>query len=233
MSAPEKPTTLLAALRGRCSRCKAPAGAWCRSIGGARADELHAERIAAAMGANSPETRVRGHGASFNAGKGKQRRKPQLAGDVAGEDLVAGGRGRGGAISRRSPLPELRQSRLPLPGLCRRCRKEPPWAHSPACFACLGAVELLITADGAHVDADAPPPRVKLFAARYRYRGVRCGKSDCRCSRSNPHLWYVYRAWSVDGRARERYLGPAAELRDPYERPRLRPPLPPFSRGAR
>jgi hypothetical protein len=103
---------------------------------------------------------------------------------------------------------------------CPKCGDRVGWGRSPLCFHCLGAAELLVTEEGAIADANRPS-RGRLYAARYRYRGVRCGKDDCRRC---PHDWYVYRAWRVDGRAREQYLGPSEEQGDPYERPELRRP---------
>lgn len=103
---------------------------------------------------------------------------------------------------------------------CPKCRMRVGWGRSPLCFLCLGETELLVTSEGAIVDANKPS-RERIYAARYRYREVRCGKDDCgRC----PHGWYVYRAWRVDGRAHERYLGPSDGPGDAYELPELRGP---------
>jgi hypothetical protein len=101
---------------------------------------------------------------------------------------------------------------------CLKCRERAGWGRSPLCFYCLGESGLLVTASGAVANPDRPS-REPLYAARYRYRGVRCGKDGCR---KCPHDWYVYRAWRVDGRARERYLGPSDAEGDAYERPKLR-----------
>ena len=101
------------------------------------------------------------------------------------------------------------------------------WGRSPLCFECLGETELLVTADGDRVDPRRPPSRAPLYPARYRFREVRCGKGCRRC----PHEWYVYRAWRVDGRAKERYLGPADRPGDAYELPELRRPLASFGGG--
>lgn len=90
------------------------------------------------------------------------------------------------------------------------------WGRSPLCFRCLGERELLVTAAGAVIDP-ATPAREKIYAARYRYRAVYCGK---RC-RGCPHKIYVYRVWRVDGVAREKYIGRADEIGDDYESPEL------------
>lgn len=93
---------------------------------------------------------------------------------------------------------------------------------------CLSAAGLLLTEDGAEVDAAAPPARAALYAGRYRYRAIRCNKSNCRAC---PHGSYAYRVWRAEGRQRERYLGPvdamdnarAAAVGDSeYTRPALR-----------
>jgi|FLYL01.1.fsa_nt_gi hypothetical protein len=102
---------------------------------------------------------------------------------------------------------------------CIVCRKEWTWPRSLACFDCLRSAELLVLEDGTPVDPRTT--RALVYAARYRYRAVRCGKADCS---SCPHTWYVYRAWRVDGIPHERYLGPADQQRSPYERPVLRAP---------
>jgi hypothetical protein len=107
---------------------------------------------------------------------------------------------------------------------CPKCQIRDGWGRSPLCFSCLGETELLVTQDGRLVDANQPS-RERIYAARYRYREVRCNKDDCgRC----PHGWYVYRVWRVDGRAHERYLGPSDEQGDAYELPDLRQPLTSF-----
>jgi hypothetical protein len=80
---------------------------------------------------------------------------------------------------------------------------------------------LLVTARGTLVDPAQPPAQERLYAARYRYKAVRCGKADCGAC---PHLYYIYRCWRVDGTARDVYLGPSDEKGDEHELPVLRRP---------
>lgn len=110
---------------------------------------------------------------------------------------------------------------------CKRCeesgdrnaRPRAAWGRSPLCWACLAEVRLLVDADGTQLDVSDGPGRARIYAARYRYRPVKCGKEDCS---SCPHEHYVYLCWRVDGKAKERYLGPAGDLGDNYELPELR-----------
>jgi hypothetical protein len=107
------------------------------------------------------------------------------------------------------------------PGRCPKCHERAGWGRSPLCYPCLGAAQLLVTAAGAVVDPNTPT-RELIYAARYRYRAVRCGKDDCRRC---PHDWYAYRVWNAAGRQHEQYLGPTDEQGDPYEPPLTRRPL--------
>lgn len=102
--------------------------------------------------------------------------------------------------------------------LCCTCEKTMAWGHSAACFGCLLAADLLVNAQGEPINP-ANPPRT-MYAARYRHRPVTCGKGSCGAC---PHAWYVYRTWRVDRRAREKYLGPAADKGGDYKKPVLRP----------
>jgi hypothetical protein len=98
-----------------------------------------------------------------------------------------------------------------------KCNQSITWGRSPLCFSCLAAVDLVVDRRGQVVPAEAPAR--EMYPARYRYRGVRCGKNDCHTC---PHSFYVYRCWRPDNRLKETYLGPADEKCDPYERPVLR-----------
>jgi hypothetical protein len=137
-----------------------------------------------------------------------------------------GGTGCKGFKKRTKPAPAAAQKRDGFYSgsrwidKCRRCHERAGWGRSPLCYFCLGEVELLVTAAGELVDPNKPA-RERVYAARYRFRPVRCGKPDCK---REPHYWYCYRAWRTDGRAREKYLGPAEEAGDGYEFPTLRKP---------
>jgi len=102
--------------------------------------------------------------------------------------------------------------------LCR-CKKNIAWGRSPLCAPCLVSLQLLVTAQGEPVTDWANLPRDRLYAGRYRYKPVRCGKKDCK---SCPHYWYVYRVWRVNGRAQEHYLGPVDDKGEEYQVPTLR-----------
>jgi len=115
-----------------------------------------------------------------------------------------------------------------MPAVCETCRKRPPFSRSPLCFECLKSAQLIVEADGTPLRAfdDGRGRGRVLYAARYRYRAVRCGKRDCApCKAGLAHYWYVYRQWRTTGSARETYLGPALELGSGYELPELREPL--------
>lgn len=125
----------------------------------------------------------------------------------------------------RSPAPSgpRRAHSYPLyaapgPRSCDKCGEQPRWGHSPLCAGCLREADLLVSAAGVPTNPLARH-RGELWAARYRYRPVKCGKRSCR---SCPHAWYCYRVWRADGEAKETYLGVAERQGDPYERPRLR-----------
>ena len=98
---------------------------------------------------------------------------------------------------------------------CKRCDGNGTWGRSPLCFDCLDSAELFVTAEGVQVSPRRAGQR--LYAGRYRYRAVKCGKDCSTC----PHGFYVYLCWRVDGKARERYLGRAGEQGDAYETPYL------------
>lgn len=112
--------------------------------------------------------------------------------------------------------------------LCEVCDDKSPYSQSPLCFECLKDAQLIVEADGTPLKAfdDGRGRGRRLYAARYRFRAVRCGKKDCKpCANKLAHYWYVYRQWRSEGKARDEYLGPAEELGSPYELPQLRAPL--------
>lgn len=102
-------------------------------------------------------------------------------------------------------------------GRCVVCHELAPWGRSAACFDCLIRVELIVSAAGAPTDPRQDNRRA--YAARYRYKAVKCGNPRCR---SCPHLYYVYREWRAEGKAGSKYLGPSDDVRGAYERPQLR-----------
>lgn len=122
------------------------------------------------------------------------------------------------------------------PAFCDVCEKQPPFSRSPLCFDCLKRAQLVVEADGTPLRPldDGRGRGRRLYAARYRYRAVRCGKTDCRpCGSGLAHYWYVYRQWRTTGTAHDKYLGPAEEMGSPYEVPQLREPLTSWRRKAR
>lgn len=118
-----------------------------------------------------------------------------------------------------APIPPARApSRL----TCPACELSDRWGHAGRCFDCLRRADLLVDASGEPVRE--PRPGQRVYAARYLYRGVSCGKDCGGC----PHSYQVYRRWHVGGRPRDRYLGPAAAAGDAYTRPKLRARRPAF-----
>lgn len=118
--------------------------------------------------------------------------------------------------------------------LCGGCHRKARWGLSHRCFDCLLAAQLVVE-DGQPLRPldDGRGRGRSIYAARYRFRKVRCGRADCEaCAhagydgrRDGGHGWYVYRVWREPEAARETYLGPAAEEGDPYTLPFLRSSL--------
>lgn len=108
---------------------------------------------------------------------------------------------------------------------CRRHPESTTWGRSPVCFDCLVGAQLLVTAEGEPTDPRADGRKGSLFAARYRFKAVKCGKKDCHTC---PHYHYCYREWRASGKARSKYIGPVEAPSDPYELPELRPARSPW-----
>lgn len=108
---------------------------------------------------------------------------------------------------------------------CGNCADQARWGRSLLCLDCLAAEDLIVTATGRVVDPRQQRIAEPVYAARYRYRAVRCGSSRCRRCKSNgfaPHGYYAYRTWRAEGVAREKYLGATDGVGESYCLPELR-----------